>query len=504
MADRNTPQTDIAAWTTDKSPVRRSAGSLTAYHPTVRDRIARWLLGDDPSDFQRGLAVGTVGSAGLGSEQFSLADITPVSTAFGSDKAAHALEDGNYRNAGTAALPDTLQEAESLAMRAEHPSARSQRPFEMDYPNEVAADRFPDTAADDADWTIPATAELRDYLVDRGELALDVKDPNGGRQRPLSTRERVDYILNDSWPAQAVKSAWSGFTMPGDVWAGRADPYDIGRVMDTAGLLSGGVFSTAKSPQVIQKLAKTSERIYDPPVKPTRAFAEDYGTGGVADAAGNLRFDIEGRPLTAKHVVGRVQAGGSDVALPVEAIDEIARAGTGSGIHVMPNGLKSGDSGAIYRNKYTGVPERIEVDGRLTPDKFGRVSRHEIAHIVDDMAKTIPGKGLDDELRLIYNDLNNPQSHGKRFGPEQHPYKKGEVPGELMAEAIRAYMTDPNYIKSVAPKTAARIRHHVNSNPNLNKMIQFNAGGLPVGLMGHDAPMSDDEFMEAWRRGEGA
>jgi hypothetical protein len=44
-----------------------------------------------------------------------------------------------------------------------------------------------------------------------------------------------------------------------------------------------------------------------------------------------------------------------------------------------------------------------------------------------------------------------------------------------MAEAIRAYMWDPNYLKTVAPKAAARIREFVNTNPQLSKFIQFNA-----------------------------
>ena len=41
-----------------------------------------------------------------------------------------------------------------------------------------------------------------------------------------------------------------------------------------------------------------------------------------------------------------------------------------------------------------------------------------------------------------------------------------DISREYVAEAIRAYMADPNYIKTVAPKTAARIREFVNSNPD--------------------------------------
>jgi hypothetical protein len=51
-----------------------------------------------------------------------------------------------------------------------------------------------------------------------------------------------------------------------------------------------------------------------------------------------------------------------------------------------------------------------------------------------------------------------------------------------MAEAIRAYMADPNYLKTVAPKTAAIIRAAVNSHPTLSKIIQFNAIAAPVAM----------------------
>ena len=43
-------------------------------------------------------------------------------------------------------------------------------------------------------------------------------------------------------------------------------------------------------------------------------------------------------------------------------------------------------------------------------------------------------------------------------------------------------MTDPNYLKTVAPKTAAAIRAAVNGNPRLSKIIQFNSlAGAAVG-----------------------
>ena len=55
-----------------------------------------------------------------------------------------------------------------------------------------------------------------------------------------------------------------------------------------------------------------------------------------------------------------------------------------------------------------------------------------------------------------------------------------------MAEAIRAYMADPNYLKTVAPEVAARIRAAVNTDPILSPHIQFNslAGLLAAGAGG--------------------
>jgi hypothetical protein len=44
-------------------------------------------------------------------------------------------------------------------------------------------------------------------------------------------------------------------------------------------------------------------------------------------------------------------------------------------------------------------------------------------------------------------------------------------------------MTDPNYFKTVAPKTAARIRKVVNEHPYIRHALQFNSLG-PIGLAG--------------------
>jgi hypothetical protein len=54
------------------------------------------------------------------------------------------------------------------------------------------------------------------------------------------------------------------------------------------------------------------------------------------------------------------------------------------------------------------------------------------------------------------------------------------VEEEYFAEASRAYMTDPNFVKSVAPNFAAAVRAAVNSHPRLRRVIQFNSLKFPT------------------------
>ncbi|WP_340109424.1 hypothetical protein [Pikeienuella sp. HZG-20] len=115
----------------------------------------------------------------------------------------------------------------------------------------------------------------------------------------------------------------------------------------------------------------------------------------------------------------------------------------------------------------------------MSDKEYPRVLSHEVGHAIDDLAGEIPRNGLSRELSQVYSDLNNPfagqGSRPRGFGPEALGYSKNDAPHEMMAEAIRAYMVDPNHIKSVAPKTAARIRKYVNENLRIAKAIQFNS-----------------------------
>lgn len=319
-------------------------------------------------------------------------------------------------------------------------------------------------------------------------------------------KKLLNYMLYDSIPADIVKSAWSGFTYPGDVWAGRAPPDDIGRALDTAGLLTLGSFGASRAEKAAENIASRSTNMYDPPVKSARPFEADYPMRAVADDAGNLAYDIEGRPLTARYVVGRQVPGGSDQPLHPSQLAAVAEGSSGTGFEAVAPRALGRDVGRLVKdtdrrsgnNQYDILLRRD-----LNEAQLPRVAAHETSHLIDDLAGTIATDGLNSQLRTIYNDLNNPQGHGKKFGPEQHRYSGANINRELMAEAIRAYMADPNYIKTVAPDVAARIRAHVNANPKLQDTIQFNAGGVPTGLFDFKAPgpMTDDEFGALYRAG---
>jgi hypothetical protein len=131
-----------------------------------------------------------------------------------------------------------------------------------------------------------------------------------------------------------------------------------------------------------------------------------------------------------------------------------------------------------------------------------RIFSHMLGHILDfragqtsaahlnEESRGISQDDLNEELRYVYNDCNNavlnearrldpglhphdaPEYQG--FGPEQRACYGADAQGELMAEAIRAYLQNPNYLKTVAPNVADRIQAAVNTNPNLNHIIMFN------------------------------
>lgn len=230
---------------------------------------------------------------------------------------------------------------------------------------------------------------------------------------------------------------------------------------------------------------------YNPPQKPPRPFAADYPAGAQTDDAGRLLHDIEGRPINPDaFIAGRRTAAGVDEALrPEELVEGAARLIGQNPAGVARSEIPGNSVGAFVKQRGLDAPSRrVLFDKSLPADHAQRVISHETGHAIDDIAGTIPTDGLKTELRQVYSTLATGQERGRNLtGPQHVGYKPSETNAELMAEAIRAYISDPNYLKTVAPNTAARIRAAVNADPQIGGIFQFNSAApfLAMPLLGN-------------------
>ena len=240
-------------------------------------------------------------------------------------------------------------------------------------------------------------------------------------------------------------------------------------------------------------LASHGGLLHNPPPQPLRSFTDDYPQGARADAEGRLTQDIDGRKIDrGATVAGRADVGEADQAVGAAEIPAHARRTTGQ---APKREQLEGDSGRFLidyeaqTGRYRGIRGIVVADD-LSDDQAIKALAHEVAHSIDFRA--VPARTLDafhdgkwgiqsgdekvqQQLYRIYTDLNNPKV--ERWTPLDEGYTKTEEARELWAEAIRAYMADPNYIKTVAPETAAVIRPFANSNKRLNRIIHFNSIG---------------------------
>ncbi|MBF5006853.1 hypothetical protein [Diaphorobacter caeni] len=258
---------------------------------------------------------------------------------------------------------------------------------------------------------------------------------------------------------------------------------------------AGGVANSGDAATRMQAfdLVKTSKNaiISDPKPLQQRPFHDDYPQGAQGERGSPLTVDIDGNPLGARFIAGRRTVGGDDEGLSgVDAYGLARDLGIQTDFAARSGPQLKGDFGRYTRS---GDQRTISIDHALPAETQARVQRHELGHAVDDLTfatigrggSKIPTDGIKRELSQVYSDQNSSMYVPKgKIGatPKTDGYPPSEIDSELMSEAIRAYMADPNYIKSVAPKTAKRIREYVNSNPNLNKVIQFNSAGAGLGL----------------------
>ena len=227
--------------------------------------------------------------------------------------------------------------------------------------------------------------------------------------------------------------------------------------------------------------------LYEPPRKRQRPFVEDYPRYQT-DARGRLLRDIEGRPLGAKFVAGRRFSGKADERLSPDDIKNAIGQLNIPLAHVDP-GVLQDDVGGKYAYPSPIRPfGDISINPKYKSLDQDRIASHEFGHAIDHFAGDLSATLTPDEiaeLRDVYSDLRGGAKKGApRRQPEYFSYSGDDVVNlELVAEGLRAYMTDPNYFKTVAPKTAVKIRKAVNESPLLKKVIQFNSLGA-FGLIG--------------------
>jgi hypothetical protein len=347
-------------------------------------------------------------------------------------------------------------------------------------------------AYDNADTTSNPTAY--DPFEAAAERVRTAISPIGGRDEGGLTRlsERLVPAILGGWATRLA-------TLPRRAIEGSermrlAHEYDPA-IFEAASLVAGGpVFGrSAAAPRPTPRpLESKSSGMYDPPAKPARPFEADYPrkkwpNGPPADAAGRLTHDMEGRPLTAEYVVGRRMAGGPDEAFPPDQHDALTKALTGEKAAHLPAHLMDRMLGVTFKDRRG---RAVFLRDDLAPADLAKVHAHENGHVILD-ANQIPTKDLVDELRAVYNTLNNPNRTrdgldaapwARLYGPSSRGYSFKEIPEEYTAEAVRAYMTNPNYFKAVAPNTAAAIRAVANRLRRSKDAIQFNSIG--PGIMG--------------------
>jgi hypothetical protein len=273
----------------------------------------------------------------------------------------------------------------------------------------------------------------------------------------------------------------------------RAIPSALQSMTRTA--LPAGKFARGPRPE---KPGLTAD-LYDPPSKPPRPFSADYPMGAPTDASGRLLADMEGRPLRAKYIAGRRVAGGEDQGLTSMEIRDIVKKLTGRRPTEFTNKELEDRSGIYLPSRDdAGNPVKpwIGINRELRRDQQELAVAHETGHMADDLGAGPGGmsiRGLERELEDVYSTVNTGKEGlqpPKR--PQDFGYPDSDAPSEIVADAIRAYLTNPNYFKTVAPNAAAAIRALVNSHPQLSKWIQFNSlGGLAV--LGGAKGALDDE-----------
>ena len=242
--------------------------------------------------------------------------------------------------------------------------------------------------------------------------------------------------------------------------------------------------------------------LIDPPLLEQRPFNLDYPVRPQTDGSLQLAKDIEGRELHARFIAGRRTWGGPDEGLTPKDVNQILRE---LAIRVKTMDLEQGVLGRYVKfgADLDDAPRHVHLSPRLTPRERDLTKLHELGHALDDFlgwasSKLEPNSKVMDQLRMVYGRIRTgPTGEWFTRQPERYYYTPEQVPKELMAEGLRAYIRNPNFMKRIAPDAARMIWALVNEHPVLSKVIQFNslAGAGILATRPHD----DDDAPGPWQ-----
>lgn len=235
------------------------------------------------------------------------------------------------------------------------------------------------------------------------------------------------------------------------------------------------------------------QNIFEPPTRPQRPFEADFPNGAITDEAGNLLVDKYGNPLIAKYRPGRRTLGGGDIGLSHGEFHNLGEDLIKGKIEVVPHGTLGRNGKSLGEMSYieaTNEPRAIRVVDNLSKKDKNLIKSHEAAHAVDVATgrQPIDTPEMQANLERIYSDLATGIDRGLPLTlPSSRGYGGTRTRDELMGEGFRAAITNPNYFKSVAPKTydilAERIR-----NSKIAHLLQLNslaaAAAAGLGLLG--------------------
>jgi len=321
--------------------------------------------------------------------------------------------------------------------------------------------------------------------LDRSRVSLSHKP-----QRKVTAREMADAAQAMGLLAAPLPVIGDVAGLLGDAAMYAAKPEE--RTLSNAALTAFGALpfvpSAAGKAQKVSGYLSRSGKIKDAPNLPQRPFESDFKAAS-GPYGSPLSTTIEGHPLTADFVAGRRTVGGADQGLSERDISDVAKALGISRVDGVPRSkMPDGAVGA-----YTGgVKPVIRLASDLMPEKVPSVFAHEVGHHLHEALPLKSSGSIDAHaagFRRVYQDQNVPMTSRKidaNVAPERYGYKGSDVNAEYWADALRAYIQNPNYIKSTAPKLAKELRDLVNNNPQLRKTIQLNqaAPAVGAGLLG--------------------